>query len=200
MLYRRIAALFVGIAPVLVAAGCVSDDSRQTDDTTEAADTTPISVTIPPVRGTPFCTAMIELTDTILGDQEVDAKALIIETYRSIEGEVPAEIADDFTSVLTQLETGVTAPTLAPVTQPDVERPAPATAPPDATDVTDGTASGGTDDTVIGADPDGSTEFYFGGSTPAERVNDYVAFACRDSENNPGPPATPPLEGEPEDG
>ncbi len=189
MLYRRTAArLLVGLGPVLVAGGCVSDGPQQNDDTAGVTDTTPISVAIPPARGTPFCTAMIDLTVTIRGDQDVDAEALIIDTYRSIESEVPAEIADDFAAVLTELETGVPAPTLAPVTQPEV--PTPETAAP----VSDGTTAG----TAAGTDE--TTEFYFGGSTPAERVNDYVAFACRDSENNPGPPATPPLEGEPADG
>ncbi len=194
MLYRRSAArLLVGLAPVLTVTGCVSDGPSQTDDTVEVTDTTPISVTIPPARGTPFCTAMIDLTVTIRGDQDVDAEALIIDTYRSIESEVPAEIADDFSAVLTELETGVPAPTLAPVAQPDVAVP-PVTVAPGS----DATTAGTTAASAAGADE--ATEFYFGGSTPAERVNDYVAFACRDSENNPGPPATPPLEGEPADG
>lgn len=185
MLYRRTAVrLLVGFGPVLVAAGCVSDGPQETAGTSAVNDTSPISVTISPARGTPFCSAMIELTDTILGDQDVDAKALIIETYRSIETEVPADIADDFAAVLTELETGITAPTLAPVTQPDQPL------------ATAGTATAGTTDGAT----DESTDFFFGGSTPAERVNDYVAFACRDSENNPGPAATQPLEDQTDDG
>lgn len=193
MLYRRTAArLLLGLGSVLVAAGCVPDGSQQTDDTAESTDAAPISVTIPPARGTPFCTAMIDLGVTIRGDQDVDAEALIIETYRSIESEVPDEIADDFAAVLTELETGVPAPTLAPVTQPDVPTPAPVTVASDGTTAPTVTAGG------TGSDE--STEFFFGGSTPAERINDYVGFACRDTENNPGPPATQPLQGEPDDG
>lgn len=180
------ARLLVGIGPLLIATGCVSDGPPAADDTSLAADATPISVTIPPARLTPFCAAMIELTDTVRGDADVDTKALIIATYRSIENDVPAEITDDFAAVLTELETGVPAPTLPPVTQPDT--------PLTANDTTDGTAP---IDSTRGA-ADESSEFFFGGSTPAERLNEYVAFACRDAENNPGPAATQPLEDEPE--
>ncbi|MEO6652374.1 MAG: hypothetical protein ABIP17_06940 [Ilumatobacteraceae bacterium] len=182
------ARLLVGFGPVLITAACVSDGPQETDGTSTVDDTSPISVTVPPTRGTPFCVAMIDLSDTILGDREVDAKALIIETYRSIASEAPSEIAGDFAAVLTELETGVTAPTLPPVTQPTQGRPPQNTVP--------GTTTGAATATVA----DGSSEFFFGGSTPAERVNDYVAFACRDSENNPGPPATQPLVDAPDGG
>lgn len=162
---------------VLMVGGCTQTGTPDADATTETVEeTTPISVTIPAERTTPFCSALIELNDRLLTDPEVDAEALIIETYRSVLADVPAEIETDFQAVLTELETGVPAPTLPPVTQPDL---------PPATDPDTG---------VTLVSPDDTIEYFFPSPTPAQRVNDYVAFACRDATNNPGPPPTVPGE------
>ncbi len=167
----------------LVLGGCVSNgpaDEGATDETVD--ETTPISVTIPAERQTPFCAALIDLNDRIVTDTDIDAEALIVETYRSILPEVPPEIADDFLAVLTELETGVPPPTAPPVTRPDVTI---------TTDPVTGEA--------IAQGPDDTTEYFFPSTTPAQRVNDYVEFACRDAANNPGPQATAPLAEEPSD-
>ena len=95
---------------------------------------------------------------------------------------MPVEIADDFRAVLTELETGVPAPTAPPVTQPAL---APSTDPE-------------TGDTIAEG-PNATTEFFFPATTPAQRVNEYVSFACQGAENNPGPPATAPLDDEASD-
>ncbi len=174
----RCAAFTIAAAGVLMLGACTSNEPSGDETSTEAAnDTTPISVTIPPERTTPFCTAVNDLNDRILTGDVSDVEALIIETYRSILPEVPSEIADDFRSVLTELETGVPAPTAPPVTQPPLT---PATDPE-------------TGDTIaVGPNP--TTEFFFPATTPTQRVNEYVSFACQGTENNPGPPATAPLD------
>ena len=168
---------------VLLVGGCTQTGTPEADDTTESVEeTTPISVTIPATRTTPFCAAMIELNDRLLTDPDVDAETLIVETYRAVLADVPDEIDDEFRAVLTELETGVPAPTLPPVTQPDL---------PPATDPETGVTLVAPGDTI---------EYFFPSPTPAERVNEYVAFACQDVANNPGPPPTVPGEGDVVDG
>lgn len=174
----RCAALTIAVAGVLTLGGCTSNEPSGAETSTEAADdTTPISVTIPPERTTPFCTAVNDLNDQIVTGDVTDVEALIIETYRSILPDVPIEIADDFRAVLTELETGVPAPTAPPVTQPVLT---PSTDPE-------------TGDTIAEG-PNATTEFFFPATTPAQRVNEYVSFACQGAENNPGPQATAPLD------
>ena len=164
---------------VVVIGGCTQTGTPDADDTAESVEeTAPISVTIPAVRTSPFCAAMIELNGRLLADRDVDAEALIVETYRAVLGDVPDEIEDDFRAVLTELETGVPAPTSPPVTRPDL---------PPATDPETGV-------TLVA--PGDTLEYFFPSPTPAERVNDYVAFACQDVTNNPGPPPTVPGEGD----
>jgi len=169
----------VAVVGVLALGACTQTATPDGEESTRAVEeTTPISVTIPPERTSGFCAAMIELTDRLVTDDDVDADALILETYRSILPEVPDEIDADFRAVLTELETGVPAPTLPPVTQPDL----PITTDPE---------TGATIETT----PDDTIEYFFPSATSAQRVNDHVAFACRDSTNNPGPPATAPGDG-----
>jgi hypothetical protein len=192
---------------------CVSNGRTGGDDA-DAEDAPTFTVTVPAERLTPFCTVMNTLSEELLSGEVVDATALIVETYRSLVDDVPPVIASDFAAVLAALEEGappptdptiVTTTTLTtttltttpstsdPVTSDPVTGAPETSAPVVLVPVTD--ASGST----IPSDGDGFFEEGYGpASSPAERVNEYVAFACRDTENNPGPPATPPG-GEPAD-
>jgi hypothetical protein len=88
---------------------------------------------------------------------------------------VPQEIALEFAAVLEGLRTGT-----------------PATVPADPSTSTSSTAA----TTVSSLPGEGAgivDEGYLPDDAPAARVNAYVAFACRDAANNPGPPATAPL-------
>jgi len=97
---------------------------------------------------------------------------------------VPPEIASDFSAVLVALETGAPAPTDPPLPT------TPTTVP------TSGASTGGSGTAAGSAPttPPGVDVGFAAGNSPAERINNYVSFACRDTQNNPGPPATEPLE------
>lgn len=201
-----IAKTSVALAATLALTACVSDGSPDdADGAAEATDDAPrFEVTVPADRLTPFCQAMNELTEQLLttesaedessSGEAVDDAALIIETYRSIVDEVPDVIASDFAAVLSALEEGApppTDPTI--VTTTSVPAAPGGSAPPTVVPVTDATGS------TIPSEGDAFFDEGYGpGTSPAERVNEYVGFACRGTENNPGPPATQPLT-EPDD-
>lgn len=174
-LRRCVPAVVVAVASV----GCVSDGEPGADER-EARATVPIaSVTVPPERLTPFCQAMIDLGDRLETDPPDDVGALIIETYEGIVDEVPPEIANEFDAVLTSLRAG---------TDPD----APGASSP-ATTGSDSTGPDSTGPVSTEGDPF-FEEGYLPDDDPSRRVNAYVQFACRDTANNPGPPATQPLD------
>jgi hypothetical protein len=183
-------------ASVLLLSGCVGGgaDERSSDTAPESRT---ISATVPPERLTPFCQTMITLTEELRSGEVTDSAALIVTTYRSIRPDVPAEIADDFDRVLAALESGAPPPTDPPpdttaTTQPSTQ---PTTQPSTEASV------------AITVETDGSVptgdvsvdEGFAPGNSPAERINSYVSFVCRDTANNPGPPATQPLEPPPTD-
>ncbi len=192
-------ALIFGVAGAAVFAGCVSEGPRA-DSSEEAEAATVISVTVPPERLTPFCQAMIDLTDRVRsGDDSVD-ESVIVETYRSIVDEVPVEIASDFAAVLSALETGAPPPTDPP---PETIQPETIQTVPGKPSPSDGSTDVPTDDPSVDspADPGGTTpsagevvvdEGFASGTTPGERINNYVTFSCSDTQNNPGPPPTQP--------
>ena len=134
------------------------------------------TVAIPPERLTPFCQAMNDLSDRLENDPPSDINGLIVETYTEIADQVPGEIANEFAAVLAGLQGG-------PLPVPPVDTVDPAT-PTDAT---------GPGDSLSLEDDELPDEGYLPGDDPAERVNAYVEFTCRDSQNNPGPPATQPF-------
>jgi hypothetical protein len=149
-----------------VAVGSCSsgDDEPSTDVVDEGVQ---VTVTVPPERLTPFCQAMIDLSDELESDQPSDPKAVIVETYVRILDVVPAEIHGDFVAVLAALQGSPPPTTIA--------------GPPDTTTTGD----------VVEFDEEG----YLPDDEPSQRLNDYIQFACRGSTNNPGPPATEPLGG-----
>lgn len=176
---RRTAPTIIALC-LLVTAACRSDADETGDTQADEIAVVP-SVTVPAERLTPFCQAMIDLADR-LADEPGDARQLIIDAYVAILDEVPEVIADDFRAVLDGLRgEGSPTSTSAPATSPT----SPA-APGTGTTVADGSL------TAFDAEGRVSDE------SPVERVNDYVQFTCRDSQNNPGPPATQPLQEIPE--
>lgn len=168
-------------ALVVAVVGCTPGATSSEQDDGETADDQPpaATVTIPAIRLSPFCQAMIELDERLRDDPPDDVEAEIIATYEGIEDEVPDAIRDDFTAVLASLR-GDDPPTTSEV---------PTTAPvgPSGAPVTDAGGSA-----VPAGDPF-FDEGYDPDDDPALRLNAYVDFECRDVANNPGPPPTQPL-------
>ena len=165
----------MALCGAIVVTACVPDGRNDEAADEDTADEPTISVTVPEVRLTPFCEAMIDLSDELRSGRVDDVEGLIIDAYRSIREDVPLELARDFDLVLGALEAGEPSPT-----DPPAELPA----------VTAVTLVTGSDPmaTVVGSvdegfDPD---------TSPSERINSYVAFSCRGTGNNPGPPPTQP--------
>jgi hypothetical protein len=165
--------LLVAVCGATVIVGCSSDDAA-TPDSTLADDRPRLTVAVPPERLTPFCQGIAEL-DARLAELPAgaDTAEVIIDAYSSIVDEVPAEIRDDFLTVLAALQEGTT-------------------------EAAAGTSTTSTSvsSTITPAAPGTTLEDFEEGYTPddspALRLNAYVQFACRDGQNNPGPPDTQP--------
>jgi hypothetical protein len=169
------------VLAVLVA--CTPNEAS-TDEATIDPAVPSGTVAVPVERLTPFCQAMIDLSDRLETDPPDDVEALILETYIGIADVVPPEIADDFNAVLAELQ-GSPVPTVASGSiAPDSSDPLAAGSA--TTDPVDGAA-------LPAGDAD-SDEGRLPSDNPTDRLNGYVNFACRDSANNPGPPATEPLD------
>lgn len=179
----------VAVAALATIAGC-SDDAGNSGE--RPADLgAGVTLTIPPSRLTPFCQAMIDLSDRLETDPAGDEGELILDTYLSILDEVPAEIEEDFLVVIARLQRG-DLPDLATTssTRPAGRGPSTTTTMPD----------GATTDATTGSTlPDAEYEGWTPDDDPAIRVNGYVDFVCRDNLNNPGPPASAPQPPELED-
>lgn len=176
---RRLVPLVLFVTTATVTGCTPGATSSGEDDDSSAAEAPAATVTIPPVRLTPFCQAMIDLADRLEEDPPDDVEAEIIATYEQIEDEVPAEIRDDFDAVLADLRGE--APPLPPSTTDDVTTDVPPVA--TSTDPSDGAPPG---------DPF-FDEGYEPADDPAVRLGAYVDLVCRDVANNPGPPPTQPL-------
>lgn len=184
---RRLPTTLRCAAPLLLLAlaGCTPGATSTDDDEDVVADAPPeATVTIPPVRLTPFCQAMIDLADRLEDDPPDDIRAEIVATYESIEAEVPDAIRDDFDAVLAELR-GQQVPR--PTDDPDD-----ATTSAPTTSVTGPPVTDDTGATVPQGDPF-FDEGYGPEDEPELRLNAYVDFECRSVANNPGPPATQPL-------
>ncbi len=164
-----------------VTTGCTNDASPIDEaEDTDGEDAPIESVTVPPERLTPFCQAMIDLSDRLETDPPADSSVVIVETYESVLEDVPQEIAVEFAAVLESLRSGSAATLPATSTMPAASIPGAGTEPSTESTLSEGAA-------IV-------DEGYLPDDDPAARVNAYVAFACRDSANNPGPPATAPLD------
>lgn len=178
----------------LAVAACTPDTSSS-DEPVENPAVPSGTVAIPAERLTPFCEEMVALGERLLTDPPDDETAYIIESYHAIEDDVPAEISADFEAVLAGLE-GRPIPTIdpddttldAPESTPMIDSSTPIVTAPPATD-----ASG----SVVPQDTTSSDEGYIPSDEPVERLNEYVDLVCRDSQNNPGPPPTQPLDAVP---
>ena len=168
----KFAAVF-GVA-LLMATACTPDTSSSDDEEAVEAAVPSGTVAAPPERLSPFCEAMIGLSDQLETDPPDDVEALIIETYLDIEDEVPADIAPDFAAVLADLQ----------------DPPASAVGDdPESTSEVPVSSVAATVD-----DDDESDEGYLPSEDPTARLSAYVDYTCGGSLNNPGPPATQPLE------
>ena len=165
---------------MLVTTACTPGATSSDDEADGSVDEgQPVAtVTIPPVRLTPFCQAMIDLADRLEQDPPDDIAAEIIEAYEEIAPEVPEAIRGDFDAVLADLRVD------APPTTTEPDTPTTPPAPPDPPNTDGGTLPPGDAFFDEGYDPD---------DDPALRLNAYVDFECRDVANNPGPPPTQPL-------
>lgn len=167
-------------AALLLLVACLPNEAS-TDDATIDPAVPSGTVAIPVQRLTPFCQALIDLSERLETDPPDNPEAVILETYLGVATDVPPEIADDFDAVLAGLQ-GRPLPTVAP----DPATTDPVTPDPVTTDPVDGS--------VLPPADDGFDEGRFNSDTPSQRLNDYVNFVCRDSDNNPGPAATQPLD------
>lgn len=170
---RRLMPLFT-VGLLIGTLGACSDEPDDAEDRDAAAGPPLPSVTVPAARLTPFCEAMIELADELERDPPDDTAAVILETYLGIVDDVPPAIDNEFRAVIAELQSGGAASTTSTTTNTAADDPASSTSVPPDTENFD-------------------AEGRLPGDTPSERVNDYVLFTCRGSENNPGPPATEPL-------
>lgn len=166
----------VAIAAVLVAlvAGCSSDDDAQSDST--FAETGPLrTVAVPAERLSPFCESIADLDEQLnAAPADADTSQMIIDAYSSMVDVVPEEIRNDFLSVLAALQADPSGAAATLATTPD-------------TAVTTPPPSVSTASTLLGFE-----EGYLPDDDASSRLNAYIQFACRDSQNNPGPADTEP--------
>jgi hypothetical protein len=170
-----ITAVGLGVAVLALSASCSSDDDAQSDSTGIAAG--PVrTVAVPPERQSPFCEAISKLDDQLNSAASgTDSTQIIIDAYTTMVDDVPAEIKNDFLTVLAALQAD---PSGADETLPTTPETALTTPPPSAD-------AGST--TTPGVD-----EGYLPDDDASSRLNAYIQFACRDSQNNPGPSDTQP--------
>lgn len=139
------------------------------------------TVPVPAERLSPFCQSIADLDDRLnAAPAGADTTQTIIDAYSSMVDVVPAEIRADFMSVLAALQAD---PSGAGVTFPTTPDTAVTTPPPSASPATVTTV-------------EDFEEGYLPDDDASSRLNAYIDFACRDSQNNPGPadtqPAPPP--------
>jgi len=158
----------------LFAGACSSDDATRSGST--VAQSTPArTVPVPAERLTPFCTSIADLDARLnAAPTGADTTQMIVEAYSAMVDDVPAEIHDDFLTVLAALQAAPAAAATLP-TAPDTALTTP---PPSLS--SSATTSPGVDEGYL---PDGDA---------SSRLNAYIDFACRDSQNNPGPADTEP--------
>lgn len=197
--------LTLGVAVALTA--CTGDDDGGDADEAPVGAAPPVSLTVPPSRLTPFCQQMIDL-DLALADADPGEPVgdLISEAYRAALPDAPPEIAVEFAAVLNELETGVPATlppgsvALPPITVPPTITISPPTTASDLSEpsapTTTPTSAATTTPVSTFAPPEEGETFLEEGrlpdETPSQRVNAYIDAACRNTQNNPGPPATQP--------
>ena len=161
-------------ALALFAGACSSDDDTQSGST--LVESGPVrTVAVPAERLTPFCQSITDLDERLnAAAADDDTSQMIIEAYSSMVDVVPEEIRADFMSVLAALQADPSGVDATFPTTPD-------------TAVTTPAPSVSTGSTFPGVD-----EGYLPDDDASSRLNAYIQFACRDSQNNPGPADTEP--------
>lgn len=168
-------------AGVLALAAACTSNADDPSGSTEVATASERTVAIAAERRSPFCQAIADL------DRELDSAAsgtdtteMIIDAYSRIVNDVPDAIKNDFLSVLAALQDDPSGAneTLATASETVLTTPPPS---PHAASTT-----------FPGVD-----EGYLPDDDAASRLNAYIQFACRDSQNNPGPSDTEPEPPEP---
>ena len=169
-----IATVAIAAVVVALATGCSSDDDAQSDST--FAETGPLrTVAVPAERLSPFCESIADLDEQLnAAPADADTSQMIIEAYSAMVDLVPEEIRNDFLSVLAALQADPSGATATLATTPD-------------TAVTTPPPSVSTASTLLGFE-----EGYLPDDDASSRLNAYIQFACRDSQNNPGPADTEP--------
>ena len=88
----------------VVLSSCSSGDDAAPGTTLDDSETLR-TVAVPPERLSPFCEAINDLNERLdSAAPDADTGEMIVDTYSSIVDEVPAEIRDDFLSVLAGLQ------------------------------------------------------------------------------------------------
>ena len=166
------AAIAFGV--VALSASCTSDDTPS--DSTQLEALPDRTIAIPASRLSPFCEAIANLDDELnAAPAGTDTTPMIIEAYSRMVNDVPTEIKNEFLSVLASLQDD---PSGADETLGTTSQTALTTPPPSASAAST---------TFPGVD-----EGYLPDEDASSRLNAYIQFACRDSENNPGPSDTEP--------
>jgi hypothetical protein len=169
-----IATAGMSVVVLALVGGCSSDDDSQSGST--FAETGQVrTVAVPAERLSPFCESIAELDERLnAASADADTSTMIIDAYSAMVDVVPDEIRNDFLSVLAALQADPRGTTATVATTPDT---AVTTPPPSASTVS----------TLLGFE-----EGYDPDTDASSRVNAYIQFACRDSQNNPGPADTEP--------
>jgi hypothetical protein len=178
MILTRCACVRGGVGVLVLLAAACSSDGETPSGSTFAESGPARSVAVPPERSTPFCEAIADLDQQLnAADADADTSQMIIDAYSAIVDDVPDEIRNDFLSVLAALQADPSGVTVTQAATPDtaVTRPPASAAPVSATTVED------------------FEEGYLPDEDASSRLNAYIQFACRDSQNNPGPADTEPL-------
>ena len=171
----RCVAQRAGVAVLALSASCSSDDDSASDST-EVAAGPERTVAVPAEPLSPFCEAIAKLDDELNADtSRTDSTQMIIDAYSRMVDDVPAEIKNDFLSVLAALQADPSGADATIATTPETALTTP---PPSAQAAST---------TFPGVD-----EGYLPDDDASSRLNAYIQFACRDSQNNPGPSDTEP--------
>jgi hypothetical protein len=170
-----IVSLALGAAVLALMAGsCSSDGDTQSGAT--FAEAGPVrTVAVPTERLSPFCQSIADLDAQLnAAAADADTSRMIIDAYSSMVDFVPGEIRNDFLAVLAALQADPAGATVTLATSPGtaVTTPAPSAS--------------------VASTLEGFEEGYLPDDDASSRLNAYIQFVCRDSQNNPGPADTEP--------
>lgn len=92
---------FALVAPLALAA-CIGGDDDAAPGT---AAERPAGTVVPPPSASPFCEGMLAIADRLAGDDRpTDVAAFLVEAYREILADAPAELTPDLEALIESLE------------------------------------------------------------------------------------------------